>query len=213
MSDTLTQLIAKVQATLQDNGTLFTTPTITAACRQALLDLNKRAACHAAETAISVADQKVYEVADPTATGITDVLLFTIGDCDQPLEYVAYVEDARWWYRLKTTLPAGKTIIVNYTQPHTVSGLDGATDSTLDDALNVALLNGTVYYSCLSRAAATLEANNVAPNVPLNWLKLADMWADIFTNSLAAASREPVAKGEPIQAMKWDDDQHNPLYP
>ncbi len=213
--DTLTTLIAKVQATLQDNGTLFSTATITAAARQALLELNKRAAAHVALTIAAIAAQKEYELSDedPAASGITDVLLEGADDSAASLKHAAYVEDNRWFFRLANSQAAGQSLIVQYTKPHTVNGLDGAADSTLDDPLNTALLNGTIYYCCLSRAAATLEANNVAPNVTVNWIKLADVWRDIFERSLDEASRQSPAKGDFGQAAAWDDDQHDPTYP
>jgi hypothetical protein len=215
MSDTLTQLIAKVQAQFQDNGTLFSTATITAAARQALNDLNRAAPLHAAVTITAIADQLVYELSDedPAATGITNVLLDGDGDYCTGLAYDAYVEDARWFFRLRQPPTANSQLIVQYTKPHTVSGLDGSLDSTLPDDLNIALIDGACYYSCLSRAAAGVEANNVAPEVALNWIRLAEAWHGIFHFSLREALRQPVAKGEPGQALSWNDPQHDPEYP
>src|SRR5512142_3296679 len=220
MPDTLTQLTAKIQANLQDNGTLFTAATVTAAVRQALNDLNRAAPLHMAETQTAVALQKVYEVTDPDATQITDVLLDGNNEYSTGLAYDAYVEDARWFFRLREPRQNGETLIVQYTKPHTVSGLDGSLDSTLPDDLNIALIDGACYYSCLSRAAAGVEANNVAPDVALNWIRLAEAWHGIFRFSLKEALRQPVAKGEPgsprqggAGALSWNDPQHDPEYP
>ncbi len=213
--DTLSSLISKVQAQFQDNGTLFSTATVTAAARQALNDLNRYAPLHAAVTITAIAGQQVYELSDedPAATGITDVLLDGDNDYSTGLAYDAYVEDARWFFRLREPRENGETLIVQYTRPHTVCGLDGSLDSTLSDELNIALIDGACYYACMSRAAAGIEANNVAPEVAVNWIRLAEIWHTIFSNSLREAMRQPVAKGAPGQALAWNDPQHDPEYP
>ncbi len=213
MSDTLSNLITKVQAQLQDDGTLFSTATVTAAARQALNDLNRAAPLHLATTLTAVADQKVYELDDLVATGITDVLLDGDNEYCTGLAYDAYVEDARWFFRVRTPQANGQTLIIQYTRPHTVCGLDGSLDSTLSDELNIALIDGACYYACMSRAAAGIEANNVAPEVAVNWIRLAEIWHSIFSTSLREAMRQPVAKGEPGQALAWNDPQHDPEYP
>ncbi len=211
--DTITSLITKVQAQLQDDGTLFSTATVTAAARQALNDLNRAAPLHLATTLTAVADQHVYELDDAAATGITDVLLDGDNEYCTGLAYDAYVEDARWFFRLRTPQASGETLIVQYTRPHTVSGLDGSLDSTLPDDLNIALIDGACYYCCLSRAASGVESNNIEPQVTANWIRLADLFRTIFRNALRDAQMQPVAKGEPGQALAWNDPQHDPEYP
>src|SRR5512141_974589 len=97
MADTLTTLITKVQLQLVDDGTLFTTPTLTAALRQALADINQALPINAAITLPAVADQKEYELTDqdPTALQIIGVLRAATGiDSDIPLTYYAYNEDS-----------------------------------------------------------------------------------------------------------------------
>jgi len=76
MSDTLTTLISKVQAILGDDGTIFTTATVTAAIRQALSEWNLRVPTFAAVTITGVNNQYEYELTseDSRALGITDVL-------------------------------------------------------------------------------------------------------------------------------------------
>ncbi len=66
MSSTLTALIAKLQAQLLDNGTLFTTPTATVAFREALRKFNIAAPIHAATLIDVVQGQKEYALNDPT---------------------------------------------------------------------------------------------------------------------------------------------------
>jgi hypothetical protein len=215
MTDTLSSLISKVQAQLQDDGTLFTTATVTAAVRQALNDLNRCAPLHAAVTLTAIAGQLVYELSDedPAASGITDVLLDGDNDYSTGLAYDAYMEDGRWFFRLRAAQNHGETLIVQYTKPHTISGLDGSLDSTLSDDLNTALVDGACYYACLSRAAAGIESNNIEAQVAMNWMRIAHLWLDVFRNSLHDAVRWPTARGEPGQALAWNDPQHDPEYP
>jgi hypothetical protein len=214
MPDTLTQLIAKVQANLLDGGTLFTTATITAAARLALSDINVSVPAHAAVTITTIADQKEYELSDedPLANGITGVLLQGTNEYDTDLAYDAYVEDDRWFFRLRTAQPAGKTLLVLYTTPYTINGLDTSLDSTLPDALNIAALDGSCYYACVARAALGIEANNVETAVSANWMKLARFWGDRFNKSLRDSRTQPVTRGEPSTAA-WNDPQHDPEYP
>jgi hypothetical protein len=214
MADTLTQLIAKVQAQLLDNATLFTTATCTAALRQALADLNKSVPQNATALITAVASQKEYELSDeePLATGITDVLVNGDNEYDASLSYDAYNEDSRWFFRLRQPQAAGETLIVHYTLPHTINGLDGATDSTLPDDLNLAMINGGALYCCLWRAAGTIESNNVQPGVALNWMKLSESFQRMFDAALRRYKHQPTVKGEPT-ARAWNDDQHSTQYP
>ena len=164
-------------------------------------------------TLTAVALQKEYELDDPAATGITDVLLDGDNDYSTGLAYDAYMEDGRWFFRLRQLPTANSQLIVQYTVPHTVCGLDGSLDSTLSDDLNTALIDGACYYCCLSRAAAGVEANNIEAQVALNWMKIAHLWLDVFRNALHDAIRWPAARGEPGQALAWNDPQHDPEYP
>ncbi len=99
MTDTLTTLISKIQATLGDDGTIFTTAHATAALRLALDDWNERAPIFAAATVDVVAEQKEYEVTtqDAQAVDIIDVLLKgtdTQEDNHVSLAFDKYTEDA-----------------------------------------------------------------------------------------------------------------------
>lgn len=209
MADTLTQLITKVQAQLADNGTLFPAGTCTAALRQALADVNAAAPQNAAVLVTAAAGQKEYELSDedPEATGITDVLLQGANEYIVPLPYNAYVEDGRWFFRVRCVQAEGHTLVVRYSKPHTISGLDGAADSTLPEALNTAVVNGGAYFASLLRAAAGVESNNVQPNVTDSWLRVAYTWKSIFENNLSAYRRQPLPRGEPSTAA-WNDEWH-----
>ncbi len=207
MADTLTQLISKVQAQLLDNATLFSTATLTTSIRQALFDINRICPSNHAELITAIANQKEYEIGESQTTlSIFDVLLDGDNEYAVSLDYDAYVEDGRWFFRLRTPQAAGETLIVHYSKPFTISGLDSATDSTLTDVLNVAAIHGACYFACLTRAAYTAEANNVNPDVSKRWSEQADIWKRVFFDELARANPTPV--GEPDHRT-WEDKYHN----
>ena len=214
MADTLTQLIAKVQAQLLDAGTLFTAATVTAAARQALADLNRAAPLQAAELITAIADQKEYELsdADPAALLVTDVMLEDGGDLSTELPFYSFIQDGRVFFRLREAQLAGDDILVHYAKPHTISGLDSSTDSTLTDQLNTAIIDGICAYCCLTRASATVESNNVQTGVSANWLKAASAWQTSFNRLLKAASRERTPHGD-TPRLTWNDNQHSDIYP
>lgn len=208
MSDTLAQLIDKVQSTLFDDGTLFSDAACTAALRQSLADVNAAASQLAALTIAAAAGQLEYDLSaeDPLASGILDVLLQGDADALTPLPFGSYVDDGGWFFRLALPRNAGESLLVRYSLPHTVNGLDGATGTTLTGALSAAVLQGGAYYCCLLRSAATIESNNAEPDVSAKWLKVASLWRASFDVSLDAARRTPGPAAGPVAG--WDDEWH-----
>jgi len=209
MADTLTVLIGKVQAQLLDSATLFTTATLTTSIRQALHEINRVVPVAHAELITAVADQKEYEIGESqTALTIFDILLDGDNEYAVSLDADTYQEDGRWFFRLRIPQAAGETIIVHYTKPFTISGLDSATDSTLTDLLNDAAIHGALYFACLTRAAYTAEANNVNPGVAQIWINLAAVWRTAFNDALSQAKRNPLPVQEP-DTRTWEDEYHN----
>lgn len=207
MSDTLTQLIAKVQALLLDNGTLFTTATCTAAIRQALKDFNLRAPSHAADTVEAVTEQYEYELEEITAQQILDVLkqgTDLYADQSTSLGFDAYFEDDRPFFRLRAPEATGSILIVRYTLPYTISGLDSATTSTLPAALDTILLDGAAYWACLIRSVSRTETNNLDDTTTLNYTKLAAIYKQAFDLGLTHASLHHAPVSEPDNRA-WND--------
>jgi len=162
MSDSLTTLIGKVQALLLDDGTRFTTATITAAVRQALKEFNLRAPVYTETLEAVVANQKEYVLSSVDYNNlieILDVLLWDVdGNDDEPLVYDEYFEDAVPVIRLREArTDTSEFLVVRYTLPYTVNGLDGEVESTLPAFWVTTLLNGACYYACLIRAAGRVE--------------------------------------------------------
>ena len=110
MTDTLTQLVTKLQSLLLGDADTFSTATCTAAIRQTLKQLNFTVPQHAAETQDAVTDQYEYELEDSTALTVVDVLLQgtdTYADINTPLEYDWYFENDRPFIRLRTPRQTG----------------------------------------------------------------------------------------------------------
>ena len=210
MSDSLTTLISKIQATLGDDGTVFTTPHITAALRLALDDWNERAPVFAAATVDVVADQKEYEVTDedPDAVDVIDVLLKgtdTAEDNHTSLVFDKYTEDASLFIRLQTAQASSTDhLIIRYTKPHTINGLDSENESTLPNSDDPSLVIGGAYYSLVLRAAARIETINLQKDVSDNYKEIAATLKERWERRLAraAAMRPPV--GNP-NGFAWND--------
>ncbi len=194
MPDTLAQLIDKLQKTLSDDGTLFSDEMCTASFRLALSAFNLAAPISAADTIDVVAGAYEYEVENEDAARIvqvTDVLLEgtdPLAEVHTPLRFRSHFEDERPYFRLTSPLSEG-TLLVRYTLPHTISGLDDETESTLTPIFAAVLLNGAAYFACLARAAARVEAINLNKEVTEPWQELAERYRRFFEAGLKLASR------------------------
>ena len=148
-----------------------------------------------------------------TTIQVLDVLLEgtdTAQENHTPLAFTPYLEDGRAWIRLQTPLGTG-SLIIRYLTPHTVSGLDSATESTLQTLWDAVLLDGACYYSCLMRAASRIEQVNLNANVPDPWQSIADHYQTAFQIGLTLAQQQPAARNpdKPWQPRVWNDQWHN----
>lgn len=197
MTDTLTQLITKLQALLLDDGTRFDTTTCTAAIRQALKCFNIAAPIHAGDLVTPVTGQKEYELDVPTALQVVDVLRQgkdSYLEDHVSLDFDHYFEDGRPFFRLRVSEPATNTLIVRYTFPYTIYGLDGATDSTLPALFDVILLDGAAWQACLIRAAGRIETINMNEGVSDPWQVAAEHFKESFTIGLVMAMQQTFAR-------------------
>ncbi len=194
MSDTLTQLVTKLQALLLGDSDTFSTATCTAAIRQALKQLNLTVPQHAAETQDAVSEQYEYELEDGSALTVIDVLLQgtdTYADFNTPLPYDWYFEDDRPFIRLQTPQVDGSTLIIRYTKPYTINGLDSATASTMPALYDVVLLDGAAWIACLVRAAGRVETINMNADVTANFERMAQHFMTAFEAGMASLERRP----------------------
>ena len=215
MSDSLTALIAKLQATLLDDGTLFTTATCTAVIRHALSQLNMRLPTQGGTLLDTVADQYEYELtsalagADPLQ--ITDVLLAdpSGGEDDTPLTFRPYSEDERFFIRLQTPQAADQQLIVRFTLANTVNGLDSATESTLTAEADIVLLDGAAAQACRTAAVGKVLTNNLDPKASENYMAAARLFQSAFDAGLHALNRRRRLQTSVPDTRSWNDDWHN----
>jgi hypothetical protein len=205
MTDTLTQFVTKLQSLLFGDSDTFSTETCTAAIRQAFKQLNFTVPQHAAETQDAVSEQYEYELEDSSALTVVDVLLQgtdTYADYNMPLEYDWYFEDDRPFIRLRTPQSNGSTLIIRYTKPYTINGLDSATVSTMPALYDVVMLDGAAWIACLVRAAGRVETINMNADVTANFAKMSDYFRIAFETGMANLERRPPPVSEQA-AYSW----------
>jgi hypothetical protein len=210
MSDSLTTLTARIRAQLLDDGTLFSTATCTAAVRAALQQFNQAAPVHAAQLITVITDQLEYELTSadfPDLLDILDVLEYDATDeADRSVNFVKYFEDNRHWIRLKTPASTSQ-ILVRYTQPHTVNGLDSKTESTMTADQDQVLVDGSCAAAIYIRAASRTETINLAPEVVKMYQLSADHYAAAFATGLLRYTGRPKAASE-LDTRAWNDIYH-----
>jgi hypothetical protein len=209
MTKSLTTLIANVQAMLLDDGTRFSTATVTAAVRSALKEINQRAPVNQSTLIDTVADQMDYELSDmadaETTIEISDILLWdSDGDHHTPLDYQPYNEDERLFFRLKYARQAGEYILARFTQPHTVSELDSATESTIPAYFDDVLIDGACFWACQIRSVGRVETINLNQGVAESLRDAKIFFREAFDRGLVIMSRKrPPMADERIPA--WND--------
>jgi hypothetical protein len=206
MTKTLTQLVSAVQAQLIDDGTRFSTATITAAVRSTLAKMNKRIPLHMEEVLDTVAGQYTYEAT--SGVYVTDVLQYlTTTEVYPPLEYQSFTEDNRAFFRLHTALASGLYILCRYAQLHTISGLDSATDSTLTADQDQVLIDGACADSISIRAAYIVENNNLNKSAAMDYQKLAIPFTNAYESGVKFYERRaPAPSVDRVTA--WNDQYH-----
>ena len=210
MSDTLTQLIAKVQVMLGDDGTIFTTALCTGAIRQALDEWNLRVPVHAAVTITGVNDQYEYELSDEDSLAIEILDVLRQGDNNDELDisitYDEYNEDERIFFRLRQPVTTSDTLIVRYKLRHTISGLDAATESTLRSYHDQAIVNGAAFFAIMIRATSRIETINLSKDQSDNYREVAAAYAQAFAMRIRAeANKKRAPVGEP-DTRAWGGD-------
>ena len=210
MTDTLTQLVTKLQALLLGDATTFTTATCTAAIRQALKDLNLSVPQHAADVIDAVSEQYEYELEESTALQIVDVLrqgTDIYNDYSVSLDFDAYFEDDRPFFRLRMPEDSSQHLIVRYTMPYIINGLDSAGVSTLPALYDAVLLDGAAWRACMVRAAGTIETINMNADVAKNFASMSQMFKLAFDLGLVNLSRRRFPRSEPDNRT-WSDEWH-----
>jgi hypothetical protein len=212
MTKSLATLIDNVQTLLLDDGTRFSDATVTAAIRSALKDFNQIAPIYAGELIDVVASQKEYALnttAFEKLIEVNDVLLQgtdTYLEYNISLVYDTYFEDTAPFIRLRTALSSGY-LIVRYSIPYTVNGLDTEVESTLPAYFDDILIDGACYWSCLIRETGRIETINLNQGVPDQLSITKEFYRQAFMRGLAIASRRKAPVSEP-DTHAWNDKYH-----
>lgn len=214
MTKTLTELITAVQAEMADDGTRFTTAICTAGIRSALKQWNLTCPINAAARIDAVADQKDYELSDENdaaaAIDITDILWYDQdGEDHEPIHYQKWTEDERIFFRLETPLDDGEEILARFTIPHTINGLDSATESTLSALFDTILITGAAGYACDVRSRSRVEPFDLKKNVTPNYEKLAITLKQEFMMQLNKIARRNTIPASEPDTSTWNDRYHN----
>jgi hypothetical protein len=208
MADTLTQLVAKVQAALLDTGTSYTLATITAAVRQALKDYNQVAPNQAGTLMDAVSGQYEYVLnANDFATllNVLGIWYDNGNDIETPLTFTHYWEDNVPVIRLdKPQNTATAKLIVRYTAQNTVNGLDGSTDSSLPAYCDQVLVMGSAYYAICIRQAGRVEPINLNQDVPKNLREAAAAFRSSFLTGLSEIKSRPTRKSDSNPTWTFD---------
>jgi hypothetical protein len=208
MSDTLTQLISRVQSLLGDTGAIFPTTTCTAAIRQALTEFNRRVPQLINLTIPGESDQLIYDITieDPNAIKVSDVLQQAEGT-DIPLTFDEYLESEHVFIRLRQSLSSTETLIVRYTTPHTISGLDGASESSLPASYDQIIVTGAAYWAIHIRATSRVEMINMSNELAGDYAQAMQAFRSFFEQGLSEAARRHTP---PIDndSRAWNDRYH-----
>lgn len=212
MTKTLTEIITNVQALLLDDGTRFSTATVTAAVRSALKEFNQRAPVYAGTLVDVVSGQKEYVLNSTDFDNLIEVFAVLKQGTDEhlenniELEHDAYFEDGVPVIRLRQSETSGY-LIVRYTIPNTVSGLDSATESTLPAFYDNTLIDGACYWACVVRSTGRVEPINLNDGVTKNLIESMKFYRKAFDYGLAQAAKRRLPVSEP-SVTAWNDEYH-----
>lgn len=211
MSDSLTTLISKVQATLGDDGTYFTTAIVTAAARQALRELNEKYSVNAGTLIETDSTAYEYVLNDTDFNRLTSVvgvwLNDTNGDDDTPLNFTSFFEDNVPVVRLKTKQAANKFLLIRFTEPQTINGLDSETASSLPAWIDPLLVDGIAYHSIQVRGVSRVETNNLDKATSDNYREYADRLKAAWDSGLAKLASNAAPSSRP-DTSAWNDEWH-----
>jgi hypothetical protein len=205
MAASLTTHVSNIQASLGDDGTLFTLGICTAAVRLALEKFNERAPIYAGTLVTVVNGDVEYALNESDFTNLIDILDVVVDD--ESVAFQKYYFDNAPFIRLDEALVSGD-LDVRYTLPHTVSGLDSATQSTLDSNQDKVLLAGACAFAIYIRAAARVESFNLDKNVMSNYEKLAGPFLQAFASGLNRYAARNIPQAD-RDTRAWDDVWHN----
>jgi hypothetical protein len=206
MTETLTTLTAKLQALFIDDGTRFNSTTCTAAFRMALGEVNRVAPNHAATLETVVSGQYEYVLSGADYAELITIVDVLHEDVEKSLDFSPYFEDGVPVIRLESPQTSGD-LIVRYTIPYQLTGLDSGTEYILPNWFTAAFVAGAAFYALMIRAGSRVESINLAPNVSDNYRDMLATYYTAFQNGLAVLQARGFARGFEDERA-WNDDEH-----
>jgi hypothetical protein len=209
MTENLTTLTSKLQAMFIDDGTRFNAATCTAAFRMALGEVNRSAPNHAATLEMVASGQYEYVLSGADYAGlisIVDVLRDDAAGQYVSLDFRPYFEDGSPVIRLDEPERSGD-LIVRYTLPWQLNGLDGGTEFLLPDWFVPAFVAGGAFYALMIRAMSRVESINLAPDVSDNYRDALATYYTAFQQGLALLAVRGFPRGK-ADLRAWDDEEH-----
>jgi hypothetical protein len=212
MTKSLTSLISDVQAALIDDGTRFNTATCTAAVREALKIFNLFAPVITKSLVTPVANQREYELTATAPTALSIVGIWLYDDTGKshhiPLTYDQFTQDEKLYFCLLAPQSADEQLLVRYTVPQTINGLDSATTGTLSTLYDQILIGGAKAEAMQIRADSRLETINLQQAVSDNYREqITAIRARFYMELQQVANNRYPAVGTPAEAA-WNDNYH-----
>lgn len=160
-----------------------------------------------------VSGKKVYALSGTEYANLINVLAVLRQGTDANLEnnvdipFDAYFENNAPVIRLRTPESSG-FIVVRFSTPHTLSGLDSATVSTLPAFYDDVLIDGTAYWACVIRSIGRVETINLNQGVTENLSETKEFFKQAFMFGLSQAMKRKSPVSDPNTAA-WNDSWHS----
>lgn len=205
---TLAELLARVALALDDaDHVRWTTDDLTLHIRHALELINRASPRRMVATVATSAGQREVSLA---ALGrvltVVDVWFPWDGsEASYPPRRAPWTLLDGQTLRLEVANPplgdGADDIRLFYTAPHTISGLDGATLTTLDAYGEEVTALGAAGYASLQASLATADTVNLNPQAPRHWLDWATLRLRQFRQELDALRESAALVGDPRVAL------------
>lgn len=211
MAYTLAQMLDEIESQLNDTGNaVWSTALLTRAVAAALQEINRTYPRLVAET-ISAADAtREYDL----SVALSQPLLAVTAVWYPYDSAYPYPPSLPNWRMLADTIlylmvaedpSSGEEIRVFYLAPHTISGLESATASTLNRILEELVIEGACAHAVAIKAADAINKINTDRETPQQWREEADRRLRQWYARLSRIRRDPGdARAGPWPVDRWD---------
>ena len=201
----------KVLAILDDaSNTKFSNNQVDQAIRDALRDYSNAFPIERTYSFDCDGEDRIVLPADFVAMQVMRVELIPSGDSQDDLTksneipFFANYSDEQWVIETPgRTIPIGRTIVIYYSGPHFIDGLDSAAGTTIPDTDDEIFALGAAGYALLSRGVNRSEANVIEGSTVKDLQSLAQKYLHDFRGFLSGRD-----KGYIAAAWDLDSDDH-----